>query len=433
MAGYAAASSNQREDKIMPTMLRNLKISEVSSVDRGAGEGVQILLMKRADEAEDYFKRTFSDAERQAAASSGAALPDGSFPIKTKADLENAIHAYGRAKNKPEAKAHIISRAKALDCADMIPDGWDVGKSIVSHVSAASAALLKSVVSIFKDKATADKAGALAETFGQFEKHLAGVLPDEVVKAAEAEATKLAKESAMTEAEKKAAEEKAAAEKAEKEKAEKAAHEETSKALAKALGELAILKMSQKHKDFMDQLEGDEKGKFAAKTPEERDAHMEKNPIEKRLPESVRKALAKAEENEKILKSLQEKDEIATFAKRADDLGLAPAQGEVLRKAYAGDKDAIAKLEALIKGMSEQIRTGVVFKEFGGQGRRRRRVRLRRSDEARRGLSRRPDQDRQEVLDRAGVHEGLYGPRRTRRSRSSRTPTRSISVSASRP
>ena len=354
----------------MPTLLKDLTISEVSSVDRGAGEGVQILLMKRADEAEDYFKRTFSDAERQAAASSGAALPDGSFPIKTKADLENAIHAYGRAKNKPEAKAHIISRAKALDCADMIPDGWDVGKSIVSHVSAASAALLKSVVSIFKDKATADKAGALAETFGQFEKHLAGVLPDEVVKAAEAEAGKLAKESAMTEAEKKAAEEKAAAEKAEKEKAEKMAKalEETAAALAKANSELAILKMSAKHKGYMDQLDESEKGKFAAKTPEERDAHMDKNPIEKRLPESVQKALAKAEENEKILKSLQEKDEIATFANRADDLGLAPAQGEVLRKAYAGDKDAIAKLEALIKGMSEQIRTGVVFKEFGGKG-----------------------------------------------------------------
>ena len=48
---------------------------------------------------------------------------------------------------------------------------------------------------------------ALAETFDQFEKHLSGVLPDEVAKAAEAEAHKLAKESAMTEAEKKAAEE----------------------------------------------------------------------------------------------------------------------------------------------------------------------------------------------------------------------------------
>jgi hypothetical protein len=352
----------------MPTMLRNLKISEVSSVDRGAGEGVQILLMKRADDAEDYFKRTFTDEQREAAAASGEAMEDGSFPIKTKADLENAIHAFGRAKDKAKAKAHIIARAKSLGCADMIPEGWDVAKSLGAQISDASAALLKSVVSIFKDKSTADKAGALAETFDQFEKHLAGVLPDEVVKAAEAEATKLAKESAMTEAEKKAAEEKAAAEKAEKEKAEKAAHEETSKALAKALGEIAILKMSQKHKDFMDHLEGDEKGKFAAKTPEERDAHMEKNPIEKRLPESVRKALAQGEEDRKVLKALQEKDEVSTFAKRAESIGLVAEQGEVLRKAYTGDAVAIGKLEALIKGMGEQIRTGKVFQEFGKKG-----------------------------------------------------------------
>lgn len=53
-----------------------------------------------------------------------AALPDGSFPIVTKADLKNAIQAFGRAKNKAVAKAHIIKRARSLNATDMLPDGW---------------------------------------------------------------------------------------------------------------------------------------------------------------------------------------------------------------------------------------------------------------------------------------------------------------------
>jgi hypothetical protein len=69
-------------------------------------------------------KREFSTKEREDAAESGAAMPDGSFPIKTKADLENAVQAYGRSKDKEAAKKHIIARAKALDAVDMLPDGW---------------------------------------------------------------------------------------------------------------------------------------------------------------------------------------------------------------------------------------------------------------------------------------------------------------------
>ena len=52
------------------------------------------------------------------------AMDDGSFPIKTKKDLENAVQSYGRAKDKDKAKAHIIARAKALDAEDMLPDDW---------------------------------------------------------------------------------------------------------------------------------------------------------------------------------------------------------------------------------------------------------------------------------------------------------------------
>lgn len=74
--------------------------------------------------------RTFSATERKKAKAAGQTIPGTtSFPIKTKADLKNAIQAYGRAKNKAAAKAHIIRRAKALGATDMLPEGWMSEKS----------------------------------------------------------------------------------------------------------------------------------------------------------------------------------------------------------------------------------------------------------------------------------------------------------------
>ena len=83
----------------------------------------------------NLFKREFSQKEREDAADSGAALPDGSYPIKNKTDLQNAIQAFGRAKNKAKVKAHIRRRAAALGATDMLPDSWgkfakDVGSGL---------------------------------------------------------------------------------------------------------------------------------------------------------------------------------------------------------------------------------------------------------------------------------------------------------------
>src|SRR6516162_10895995 len=44
-------STNETPRKVR--LLRNLRINEVSAVDRGAGEGVKIVLMKRDDEPPD--------------------------------------------------------------------------------------------------------------------------------------------------------------------------------------------------------------------------------------------------------------------------------------------------------------------------------------------------------------------------------------------
>lgn len=68
--------------------------------------------------------RTFSAKERKKHAASGAAMSDGSFPIKNAGDLRNAIRLAGNAKDPAAAKAHIKKRAKALGLSQMIPDSW---------------------------------------------------------------------------------------------------------------------------------------------------------------------------------------------------------------------------------------------------------------------------------------------------------------------
>lgn len=72
----------------------------------------------------ELSKRQFTQAERDDAADKNQALPDGSFPIKSVADLKNAIQAIGRAKDPAKAKAHIKARAKALGKESLIPEGW---------------------------------------------------------------------------------------------------------------------------------------------------------------------------------------------------------------------------------------------------------------------------------------------------------------------
>ena len=66
-------------------------------------------------------------ASRRRLAKKGQARPDGSFPIPNVAYLKKAIQAYGRANDKAGAKAHIISRARALGRTDLLPDSWRSG------------------------------------------------------------------------------------------------------------------------------------------------------------------------------------------------------------------------------------------------------------------------------------------------------------------
>lgn len=118
--------------KAIPGVMSKFRISELSGVNSPAQAGARAVFMKRADDIDradlavpcPIIKRDFSDKQRKTLAESGAALPDGSYPIESVEDLKNAIRAFGRAKDKAQAKAHIISRAKALGSSDLIPDSW---------------------------------------------------------------------------------------------------------------------------------------------------------------------------------------------------------------------------------------------------------------------------------------------------------------------
>lgn len=69
-------------------------------------------------------KREFSAAEREKDAEAGVAMPDGSYPIKSADDVENAVRDYNRSGQKPDVKAHIIARAKAIGAENALPDDW---------------------------------------------------------------------------------------------------------------------------------------------------------------------------------------------------------------------------------------------------------------------------------------------------------------------
>ncbi len=69
-------------------------------------------------------KREFSAEEREKYAEAGVAMPDGSYPIKSAEDVENAVRDYNRSGQKPDVKAHIIARAKAIGAESALPDDW---------------------------------------------------------------------------------------------------------------------------------------------------------------------------------------------------------------------------------------------------------------------------------------------------------------------
>lgn len=76
--------------------------------------------LETEDEYEALIAATFTAKERQRLAGTGAAMSDGSFPIRNCSDWQNARQAVGRASPSKRAavRAHIAKRGKALGCGD---------------------------------------------------------------------------------------------------------------------------------------------------------------------------------------------------------------------------------------------------------------------------------------------------------------------------
>jgi len=102
----------------------------------------------------DVEKAKNDTADRDKKAASGAAMPDGSYPIADKADLGKAIHAVGRGGASHNAiRKHIITRAKSLGASSEIPDNWNSDGSLKGDVAKEAAVPAEAVAKDLMDAA----------------------------------------------------------------------------------------------------------------------------------------------------------------------------------------------------------------------------------------------------------------------------------------
>lgn len=67
---------------------------------------------------ESELFRDYTAKQRRRMATEGRALADGSYPIVSREDAEDAIRALGRAGDQSKVASHISRRVRALRCGD---------------------------------------------------------------------------------------------------------------------------------------------------------------------------------------------------------------------------------------------------------------------------------------------------------------------------
>lgn len=453
----------------MATKLRSLKLREVSAVTDGANQHAHIVLYKgvpglphphlgfsrgsapklkeprawkprrsipqlRAskmlnhdDSAYlDLIKRTFTAEERRNAASSGAAMPGGRYPIENKSDLENAIHAVGRGKGSHATiRAHIMRRARALGATDLIPDSWKGGGAkkllqklrelfvkdggdardfdqvldasearedaadMLEEIDDAVNALRTAIYENLNDDGVSDKGAACDTVFQQFKDHLADLVPEEMEKALAAGIAAATAGATGKEGE--------TMDKSKLRKALGLAESATDADVEKAIGDAVaagsflanVEKMSQAHSAYMNnpkaKMPDGGKKKFASMSPGERDDHMKANPVAsdddgdedaskklekllKGLPPEVAAMVKAGQTALADVTKLREQNELTDIEKRIEPLKHVGKAADVakllltIRKAHAPTADAV---EAILKQLNEVIAKGAVFTEHG--------------------------------------------------------------------
>ena len=117
--GYKQQGMKDKNGRMVPNCVPVEKANDVENE-----EEVKKSLWDGKLDPISFAKRKFTTAQRKEEAKAGHAMPDGSYPISNKKDLENAIRSWGRGGAREDVKAHIKRRAKALGAEDMIPDNW---------------------------------------------------------------------------------------------------------------------------------------------------------------------------------------------------------------------------------------------------------------------------------------------------------------------
>lgn len=129
VAAGAATLAKMKSDPVAELTARLSRLEDITAptADELAAKKLELSSrfadLNTAQEYDDQFTM-FSRERRQKLAQAGKAMKDGSFPIVTEDDLKNAIHAYGRARDKGAARKHIMKRARALKKWDAVPQEW---------------------------------------------------------------------------------------------------------------------------------------------------------------------------------------------------------------------------------------------------------------------------------------------------------------------
>lgn len=120
----------------------------------------------------DLDKKYIPQDERDEAADSGAAMPDGRYPIRDEDELKAAIHLAGNGSgSKAAIRAHIIRRARALGLGAMIPDDWSAKVAEPDGVKAVVGPDIAKMI----DDAVAEANSAARERIAALEADLAKV------------------------------------------------------------------------------------------------------------------------------------------------------------------------------------------------------------------------------------------------------------------
>lgn len=293
-------------------MLKGLVVDEISLVDSPANPGALHILFKRKGQPMPTAEE-LAETERKKALATPSAL------------------------DRLLVKLGITKRAApgAID-----PETYVAAAS--EKLGEATKALAKSIGEINKDDTIADKNAAIAKSMGEFLTFSADATAEQIEKAMRDVALlKSGKDDTgmPTDAEQVAA------------LTKQLADRDAELAIAKAAADPAAAAAAKKKKEEADAADAYKK-------------QLEANGGSVALT----KALADVVELNKRVATFEAERELETFRKRATAIGVAEAQAEVLLKASKGDPEAFGKVLDLIKGATAQIRTGALFKEFGGAG-----------------------------------------------------------------